>query len=293
MKLSIIGTGTIGKATGIGLHRYVDEVIFYDIDERALKNLSEKGYKVTDSLVATREFDIHMVCVPTHIMSNNTYDLTFLESAVKEVAGILTRRDSYQVVVIRSTVLPYTIRTRVMPLLEAYCQLKLGEEYGICYNPEFLREAHALEDFLHPPVIIIGESDKKSGDMLAELYAPFASPQIRTSIEDAEAIKCFSNVYNAVKVSFFNEVYLVAQRCGLDHETITQAMIKSSLGIRIPSYYTKGGYPFGGKCLPKDLAAFTSFVKEQGLNSRFFEVVAEINEEMKNLETSARKSLEK
>jgi UDP-glucose 6-dehydrogenase len=126
--------------------------------------------------------------------------------------------------------------------------------------------------------------------MLAELYAPFKSPLLRTNLENAEAIKCFSSVYNAMKVSFVNELYLIAQRCGLDHETITEAMIKSSLGIRIPGYYSKGGYPFGGKCLPEDLIAITSFVKEQGLDSRFFEIIADINERMKSVESNARKS---
>jgi UDPglucose 6-dehydrogenase len=164
----------------------------------------------------------------------------------------------------------------------------LGEEYGICYNPEFLREAHALEDFLNPPIIVVGGNDKRSGDILGELYASFQAPQVRTTPENAEAIKYLSNAYNAMKISFFNELYLIAQRCGLDHEVLSQALPKSTTAIRLPEYGIRGGYPFGGKCLPKDLAAFIPFVKEQGLNPDLFEAVAGINEVVKGFNANPR-----
>lgn len=94
------------------------------------------------------------------------------------------------------SVLPFTTRTVVVPLLEYHCPLKMGEEYGVCHNPEFLRAAFALQDFPEPQIIVIGEADKKSGDIVAELYASFPASQFRTSLENAEAIKCFSNVYS-------------------------------------------------------------------------------------------------
>lgn len=283
MKVSIIGAGTTGRATGIGLQQYGHQVIFYDIKSGVLEELAKKGYKVAEAPEAVSESDVHMICVPTPL-KGNSLDLGSLESAVTQVAKGMARKDAYQVIVVRSTVLPSTTRTKIIPLLECYCSLGLGKEYGVCHNPEFLRAAHALEDFHDAPIIVIGEADKRSGDVLAELYAPFSAPQFRSSLENAEAIKCFSNVYNAMKVSFFNEVYLIAQKCALDHEAISQAMLKSSLGVRIPEYYTKGGFPFGGACLPKDLAAVISFVTEQGLNPRLFEAVAEINEEMEKLQ---------
>ena len=285
MRVSIIGAGTVGKATGIGLSKYDHELIFYDIDQQKLEMLAKQGYKVTKNLEAITGCDIHMICVPTSTV-NNEPSLALLESAVKEVAKTLDRQDGYQVVVIRSTTLPFTIKRKIIPLLQRYCSLRLGEQYGICHNPEFLREAHALDDFLNPPIIVIGEADERSGDMLAQLYAPFRSPKVRTTLENAEAIKCLSNAYNAMKISFFNKLYLIAERCGLDHEVISQALPKSTTAIRLPEYGIRGGYPYGGKCLPKDLAAFISFVNEQGLDSHLFEVVAEINEEMKRLEAN-------
>lgn len=120
------------------------------------------------------------------------------------------------------------------------------------------------------------------GERLAELYKPFESPHVRTTLENAEAIKCFSNAYNSMKISFFNMLFLVAQRSNLNHEVIEQTLVKASLGIRLPSYYTSGGRPFSGGCLPKDLAALVAFVKEQRVDPKLLEAVADINETMKN-----------
>ena len=288
MKVSIVGAGVVGESTGKGLHRYGHEVTFYDLNQQKLERLTQQGYRTTKNLGGVRDYDIHMICVPTLTLANDkprltSPDLTSLESALKKVAKTLNSQEGYQVVVIRSTLLPFTTKKMAIPLLQRYCRLILGEGYGICYNPEFLREDHALEDFLNPPIIVIGEADKRSGDILAELYAPFRAPQVRTTTENAEAIKCFSNAFNAMKISFFNQLYLIAKECNLDHEVISKALPKSTTAIRLPEYGVKGGYPFGGKCLPKDLAAVISFVKDQGLNPELFEAVAEINEEIRDI----------
>jgi UDPglucose 6-dehydrogenase len=280
MRVSIVGAGTVGAATGMGLHKHGHEVLFHDVDRQRLDILASQGYRVAGNLDSVRASDIHMICVPAPA---NRLDSSPLESAITGVAKALVEQDIFQVVVIRSTVLPFTTTTRIIPLLQRHCPLKLGQDYGVCYNPEFLREAHALQDFLSPPITVIGEADKRSGDLLAELSAPFGAPQLRTTPENAEAIKCFSNAFNALKISFFNELYLIAASCGLDHETISEALPVSATAIRIPGYGIEGGYPFGGKCLPKDLAAVISFAEGQGLNPVLFEAVASVNEQMKRL----------
>jgi nucleotide sugar dehydrogenase len=211
-------------------------------------------------------------------------DFSIVESAITDLAKTMTQHDEYQVVAIRSTMVPFTTRNKMIPLLERYCHLKLGEHYGVCHNPEFLREAHALDDFLDPPINIIGTNDEQSAGIMRKLYAPFHAPLLVTTVENAEAVKIFSNVYNAGKVSFFNEMYLIANKLGLDHNVISQALTKSALGVRIPEYYTQGGRPFGGKCLPKDLAAFITFLKEHNLSPGLFKEVNKINEVMKKLE---------
>ena len=281
MKISIIGAGVVGQATGIGLQRYGHDIAFYDNDQHRLETITQQGYRVAKSLEAISNFDVHMICTNTPLL-NDRLDLAPLESATTELAAALTGQDKYPILVIRSTVLPFTTKTRIVPLLQQHCSLKLGEDYGLSYNPEFLRQAHALDDFLKPPIVVIGEFDQRAGDILAKLYEPFNSPQIRTSLENAEAIKCFSNAYNSMKVSFFNLLFLAAQKGNLNHEVIEQAMVKASLGIRLPSYYTSSGRPFSGGCLPKDLAALIAFIKEQGVDPKLLEAVAEINETMKN-----------
>jgi UDPglucose 6-dehydrogenase len=282
LKVSIIGAGAVGKATGIGLSQVGHYVIFYDIAESRRKELQAEGYSIAENLDAVNGCDVHIICVPTPV-PNGVMDFSIVESAVIGLARVMTGQDKYQVIAIRSTILPLTVKERIIPLLGHHCSLKLGEQYGICHNPEFLREAYALEDFLDPPIIVIGADDERSAGIMKQLYAPFKAPLLITTTGNAEAIKFFSNVYNVTKVSFFNEMYLIAKRLGLDHEVISQALTKSSLGVRIPEYYTKGGYPFAGHCLPKDLAAFITFLKELGFDPVFYKEVVKINEEMKRL----------
>ena len=281
MKVSLIGSGTIGQATGMGLSKVGHDVIFYDIDEKVLKTLKDRKYRVAERLEGVNGCDVHFVCVPTPV-SRGIMDFSFVESAVSALAKVMTEHDGYQMVVIRSTMLPFTIRNRIVPLLEHGCHLTLGKQYGVCHNPEFLRGAHALEDFLNPPIIVIGTYDEQSARLIKQIYAPFKVPMLATTLENAEAIKIFSNVYNSSKVSFFNDMYLIAEKLGLDHKVISEALTKASFGVRIPEYYTKGGYPFDGPCLPKDLAAFITFLKQQGLDPGFYEEVSKINEEMKS-----------
>ena len=282
MKVSIIGAGVIGKATGAGLSQVGHEVIFYDTEKDKSRELKEQGYSVAENLEAVNGCDVHFICVPTPV-PNGKMDLTYVETAVQELAVVISPQDKYQVIAIRSTILPLTVQNRLVPLLKRHCRLKLGKQYGVCHNPEFLRAEHALEDFLDPPIIVIGTDDARSSGIMKELYAPIKAPLLVTTPGNAEAIKLFSNVYNASKASFFNEMYLVAESLGLDHKVISQGMTRSSLGVSTPEYYTKGGYPFDGGCIPKDLAACITFLKEQGLDPGLFEEVSRINEEMKNL----------
>lgn len=280
MKVAIVGAGIVGQATGIGLHKYGHDIVFYDTDRHVLDKLDQQAYKITKNLIDISGSDVYMICVNTPIL-HNRYDLRYLELAINELAILLGRQKKYQLIVIRCTVSPLTIKETIIPLLQLNCPLKLGEDYGLCYNPEFLRQDYSLEDFLNAPIVVIGELDRRSGERLSELYRPFKIQELRTTIENAEAIKCFSNAYNSMKVSFFNLLFLVAERKGLSHEDIEQGLIKASLGIRLPSYYTSGGRPYGGSCLPKDLRALITFVEEQGIDPELLEAVEKINEVMK------------
>ncbi|MCK5628580.1 UDP-glucose/GDP-mannose dehydrogenase family protein [Candidatus Bathyarchaeota archaeon] len=280
MKISIIGSGTTGKATGVGLVKHGNKAVFYDIDPQKLRDLKGEGYDIAKTtLEAAKKSLVIFICVPTPT-KDKELDFLCMEAAIKEVAKALKKLGEYRVVAIRSTVLPTTTRCRILPLLEEFSGLKSGKDFGLCMNPEFLTAKHALKDFLHPQRIIIGELDKKSGDILEDLFKAFGAPILRTDLDSAEMIKYVANCFLATKISYFNQVYLTSHKLGLDPQLISEAV---SLDPRIGTYGTKGGYPFTGSCLPKDLEAFISFTKNKKANFKLLETVQEINNQMKQI----------
>lgn len=289
LRISIIGSGVVGKATGVGFHKYGNRVIFHDIDKEKLAPLREQGYMVSeDILEAVANSNVSFVCVQTPTVKGQM-DFGHAEKAVVNIAKVLRKKKEYHVVAIRSTVLPSVTRLRIIPLLEQYSQLKAGEGFGVCMNPEFLRQASALSDFLEPYRIVIGELDKRSGDVLEKLYSPFKAPIIRTDLDVAEMIKYVANVFLTTKISFFNEVDLLCKRFKLDPVIVAEAV---ALDPRIGNYGICGGQPFEGKCLPKDLEAFIDFLKSKGINPKIFDAVLEINNEFLKMKVSQNENKE-
>jgi UDPglucose 6-dehydrogenase len=277
MKISIIGSGVVGQATGKGLAHYGNDVVFNDIDQNKLSNLTHKGYKITRSVLdAVFHSDIVFICVPTPT-TNNQIDLSFIKSITIDLAKALKNSQKYTVLAFKSTMLPQTTRTIIVPTLEKVSGLKAGKDFGVCMNPEFLTEQNSLEDFLNPARIIIGEFDEKSGDILERLYSSFKRPIIRTDLDTAEMIKYASNLFLASKISIFNEFYMICNTLGIDAQLVSKA---ASLDSRIGKYGTRAGKPFGGMCFPKDLAAFLAFVKDKELPSRILNAVAKVNKDI-------------
>lgn len=277
MKVSLIGAGVVGQATGIGLATKGHEVTFYDIDTAKLDHLRRQGFTTSvDVSDAVHRSEIIMISVPTPTIGGEC-SLDYVFTAVKHVGQALGDIREYKVITLRSTVVPSTTRCRVVPLLEQHSHLTSGKDFGVCFNPEFLTEKKALQDFLHPNRIVIGELDQHSGDRLRSLYEVFDTKIIRTSLDNAEAIKYASNLFLATKISFFNEMYLICQHLGLNAKIVSEAV---ALDPRIGHYGIWGGKPFDGKCLPKDLAAFTSFVKTHNLAPKLLEAVAAVNDEI-------------
>lgn len=280
MKISIIGSGVVGKATGIGFHMHGNDVLFHDVNREKLTILKREGYKVTEDITeAVHHSIISFVCVQTP-MVNGRMDLRYLEKATIDVARALSEKEEYHIVVIRSTVLPSTTHTIIIPLLEQYSELKAKKDFGVCMNPEFLREATALHDFLNPSRIVIGELDTQSGNLLEKLYEPFKAPIFRVDLCTAEMIKYVANCFLATKISFFNEVYIICRKLGLDSRVISEV---ASLDPRIGKYGIYGGRPFGGDCLPKDLEAFIVFVREMKINPELLSATFKINKKIAKL----------
>ena len=277
MKVSIIGSGIVGQATGMGLSSKGNQVLFHDIDRNKLRSLSEKGYETTDDVVeAVTSAEMLFICVPTPTVDKKL-DLSYIQDCTENIGMILRKTGKYVVVIFRSTILPGTTRTKLIPCLESYSSMKAGADFGVCMNPEFLREKTPLEDFLNPSRIIIGEFNRRSGDILKEIYSSFKSPIIRTDVDTAELIKYTSNLYLAAKISFFNEIYKVCKKLMIDQKIVGEAV---ALDPRIGEYGVFGGKPFDGMCLPKDLTAFLNFGDSKQLNLRMLKAVDETNQEM-------------
>lgn len=260
-------------------------MVFYDTDEVKIRKLRECGLDATDKLEKVIDAsDISFVCVPTPT-EEGRIDLEHLEAVLKDLALSLKDKEKYHVVVVKSTVVPGTTEKVVIPILKTSGK-KIGPEVGVCVNPEFLTEIHSSwtdnetfkRDFFKQDRIIIGEFDRRSGDTLEELYKPLKIPIVRTDLKTAEMVKYACNCALASRISYWNEIYYLCQKLGIDSDLVAKV---AAMDPRIGRYGTIHGKAFGGKCLPKDLKAFISFAKEQGYEPKLLEAIDEINERIK------------
>lgn len=285
MRLSIFGMGYVGNVsaacfaadghTVIGVDPNAVKVDLINqgaspIVEPGLAELVADGVSsgrlrgTTDAAAAIAETDLSLVCVGTPSQVNGNLDLTYLERVCQDIGTCLKAKDGFHVVVIRSTMLPGTIRETVIPTLEAASGKVAGKDFGVCNNPEFLREGSAVRDFREPPKTVIGESDPRSGDLLASLYAALDAPLIRTDIEVAEMVKYADNAWHAVKVTFGNEIGGICKGLGIDSHKVMDIFCQD-MKLNISKNYLRPGFAFGGSCLPKDLRAITYKARELDL----------------------------
>ncbi|PJK28999.1 nucleotide sugar dehydrogenase [Minwuia thermotolerans] len=285
MRLSVFGMGYVGNVSAACFAADGHHVIGVDpnetkvglindarspIVEPGLAELIEEGVRagrlraVTDPAEAVRHTELSMVCVGTPSQANGNLDLQYLVRVCEEIGACLKDKDDFHIVVIRSTMLPGTIRETVQPVLERASGKKAGQGFGLCNNPEFLREGSAVRDFREPPKTVIGESDDRAGAALAGLYAHLDAPLIRTEIEVAEMVKYADNAWHAVKVTFGNEIGAISKRLGIDSHRVMDIFCQDTK-LNISPYYLKPGFAFGGSCLPKDLRAITYKARELDL----------------------------
>jgi nucleotide sugar dehydrogenase len=206
--------------------------------------------------------------------------LGFLRSAVASFGeGYLKQHEKYCVVVVRSTVPPGTTEEQLIPLLEQHSGKKAGIDFGVCMNPEYLREGSNEKDFQNPWIIVIGELDARSGQVIEDAYGKRNCPIVRVPLKAAEAQKYVHNLYNAAKISFFNEMRIVCEEVGVDADVVFPLVAKSAEASWNPQYGIKNTGPFGGSCLPKDTAAFFSWAKDvPGLSLHLLHAVIRVNE---------------
>jgi nucleotide sugar dehydrogenase len=293
-KIGIIGSGVVGSATGKGFHRLGHDVLFYDIAKQRLLTLMEEGYQIASSVKdIIDKTDISFVCVNTPNNSIGEQDLSQLISVLYDITNALRtidRRDEQQqqqhphLIVFRSTMLPGTMRSVVIDYLQTNCSSSsIGRDYNVCYNPEFLRQNTAFDDFFRPDRVVIGEDGKEASQPLKEIYQQLTENIIVTSFEAAEMIKYTSNCFLSLKISFFNEIGLVCKQMGIDDKAVSLGV---SMDKRIGNYGTQFGKPFEGACLPKDTEALAGFIRNLQLNPDLLQVALDINRKMEELTSS-------
>ncbi|VVM87212.1 GDP-mannose 6-dehydrogenase [Pseudomonas fluorescens] len=277
MNISIFGLGYVGAVCAGCLSARGHHVLGVDVSqakidlinqgkspivEPGLEQLLQDGVNqdrlrgTTDVQAAVLATDLSLLCVGTPSKKNGDLDLVYMEAVCREIGTVLRDKQSRHTVVVRSTVLPGTVKNVVIPILEQYSGKKAGTDFGVAVNPEFLRESTAIKDYDFPAMTVIGELDTQSGDLLASLYQGLDAPVIRKSVEVAELIKYTCNVWHATKVSFANEIGNIAKASGVDGREVMDVVCQD-YKLNLSRYYLRPGFAFGGSCLPKDVRALT------------------------------------
>lgn len=296
MKISVIGTGYVGLVSGVGFAKHGHEVTCVDIDEDIVQSINEaippiyeEGLEellekvidsgrlkaTTDLKEAVKKTDITFICVGTPSEEDGGIDTSAIESAAEDVSQALNEKTGYHVVVVKSTVTPGTTDRLVKPILESGGK-KVGDDFGLGMNPEFLREGVALNDFLDPDRIVIGGWDERSRKTIEDVYESFEAPKLVTDIRTAEMIKYTSNALLATKISFANEMSRICEEVGID---VYDVMDGVGLDHRIKRDFLNAGPGFGGSCFPKDVKAIKNLAQKMGIETKLLEAVLSINDE--------------
>lgn len=284
-KITIIGSGFVGKAAGKGFINLGHDVTFVDINTILIESLSKEGLETCNiNDFCSNNKDIYVISVLTPTI-NDHLDFRFIDSAIANLGRVLKNNSNWPLVVIRSTVPPGTVEERFVPILEKYSEKKAGKDFGIAMNPEFLREISAEKDFMHPWIIIIGSNEPKVAQILEELYKPFNAPIVHMTIKEAEMAKYVHNIYNANKISFFNEMRLIAESIGVDADKVFNTVVESAEASWNKQYGIRNFGPFDGSCLPKDTMAFLNWSNEKVKKKmHLLHAIIKVNERFKDKE---------
>ncbi|HEX2648617.1 MAG TPA: UDP-glucose/GDP-mannose dehydrogenase family protein [Burkholderiales bacterium] len=298
MRICILGLGYVGAVSAGCLAQAGHDVIGVDpvqvkvdminegrspIVEKDLGDIiseqvaSRRLAATTNAIAAVRHSDITFVCVGTPSQKNGALDLKYVKRVCEQIGAALRGHPGAPVIAIRSTMLPGSMRNVVIPALEAGSGKRAGTDFGVCINPEFLRESTAVHDFHNPPKTVIGELNRASGDLLAELYHRTPGPMIRTEIETAEMVKYADNAWHALKVGYANEVGNLAKALGVDAHRVMEIFCQDTK-LNLSPYYLKPGFAFGGSCLPKDVRALTYLARSMDVELPILNAILPSNE---------------
>lgn len=297
MKVSIFGLGYVGSVTAacfadrgnqvIGVEANPSKLVLLQTGQSPLfePGLAELLAKVhaagmfaatASADEAVRASDLSFICVGTPSQKNGQADLTHIEHVCREIGAALRTKTGPHTVVVRSTMLPGNIETVVVHNLETASGKRVGRDFHVVANPEFMREGSAIRDFFEPPFVVIGELQPGTGDTLSALYRCVDAPQVRTSIRAAESIKFACNAFHALKITFANEIGQFCQVQGIDSQEVMDVFCRDTK-LNIAKTYLKPGMAYGGSCLPKDLRALISRAREHSLDLPMIEAISRSN----------------
>lgn len=298
MKISVFGLGYVGTVSAACLASIGHEVTGVDINsskieminrgqspiiEKALDTLIKENVEagrlraVADAMEAVLATDISLICVGTPSAGNGNLDLTYVERVSREIGMALSKKNNYHTIVYRSTVLPGSIEDRIIPILETASGCRAGTDFGIIFNPEFLREGTAVDDFYHPPFTVIGEYEPRGTEFAKRLYESIDAPLFIVPIKTAEMVKYANNAFHGLKVAFANEIGNICKGQGIDSHQVMNIFCQDHK-LNLSSYYLTPGFAFGGSCLPKDIKALLYAAHRLDLSVPVLESIMPSNE---------------
>lgn len=299
MRVSVFGLGYVGCVSAACLASEGHDLIGVDVNPLKVEMVNagqspvvEKGM---ESLIATAisaghlsatldpaeaigESELSLISVGTLSNHNGSQDLTYLRRVSREIGEALTGKNDRHCIAIRSTVLPGTTEEVIIPILEQASGKVVGRDFGVCVNPEFMREGNSVHDFYNPPFIIVGETTPDgSAETMATLYQALSAPFIRTSARAAEMIKYVNNAWHALKVTFANEIGTLCKENGIDSHELMDIFCRDTK-LNISTAYLKPGFAFGGSCLPKEIRALEYQARHADLRLPLLESILPSNE---------------
>lgn len=297
LSISVFGLGYVGSVSAACFAHLGHRVIGVDVSRAKVDMLNagrspiiearmselvaeahaaRRLHATTDAIEAIQDSDLSFVCVGTPSLRSGQLDLSHVEHVAGEIGESLRAKKSHHLVVLRSTVLPGTTESLVIPALQKASGRRAGQDFAVCYNPEFMREGSAVADFFQPPHTVLGAQDPRHLAPLREAYRTIPGEVFETTISVAEMMKYVSNCYHAVKVTFANEIGTLCKNLGVDAQTVTR-IFTSDAKLNVSAAYLSPGFAFGGSCLPKDLRALTYRAKQLDLSLPLLESVMASN----------------
>ena len=296
--ISVVGLGYVGAVSTACLSSLGHRVVGVDLDQtkiaqigKGLSPIHEEGLGellsqgVANGLVTTTddltravvETDVTFVSVGTPTAEDGGCDYSYIEAAARSIGLGIANKTTFHTVVMRCSIPPGATMKVMAPIIEKVSNKVLGEDFGIAFNPEFLREGVAVADFHEPPKTVIGATCDRSANILARIYAPVDETPIITSIETAEMVKYIDNVWHATKVTFANEVGRLCKPLGVDSHEVMDVFVQDTK-LNLSPYYLKPGFAYGGSCLPKEVRAVAHIAKNLGVDLPLIQNLSNSNE---------------